>query len=111
MGSLRNSNIALVPSMEPIGTSLYTCMLVDLVVDNAKSTTVSNILLCDSIVWVKSAIEDEMVALDEDIDDDSSVYPVSTLVTIDDDTLATVVTTDEDTSARVLYIALDTSFV
>jgi hypothetical protein len=56
-------------------------------------------------------MEDEMVALDEDIDADSSVYPVSTLVTMDDDTLATVVTTDEDTSARVLYIALDTSFV
>jgi len=60
---------------------------------------------------VKPAIEDEMVALDEDIDADSSVYPVSTLVTIDDDTVDMVPATDEDTFARVLYIASDTSFV
>ena len=56
-------------------------------------------------------MEDEMVAFDDDIDADNSIYPVSTLVTMDDDTLATVVTTDEDTSAMVLYIASDTSFV
>jgi hypothetical protein len=59
--------------MEPIGTSLYTCMLVDLVVDNAKSTTVSNILLCDSMVLVKSAMDEDMVVLDDDMDADNSV--------------------------------------
>ncbi len=48
-------------------------MFVDLVLDNAKSTTVSNILLCDSMVWVNPAMEDDMVVLDDDMDVDNAV--------------------------------------
>jgi len=63
------------------------------------------------MVWVNPAMDDEMVAFEADIDEDNSVYPVFTVVTMDEDTVDMVPTTDDDTFDIVLYMSFDTSFV
>ena len=72
-GILRKVNVEFVPLIEPMGISLFTCILVDFVLDNAKSLTVSNAMDWLAMVNVNPSIDwDNDVltrAIDSDVDD------------------------------------------